>query len=196
MRTFVPFRITGVTGRRSAERTRIAGLDTVVLRATSGEGEEEPFVSEAPTVNPVRVSVHAALPAHDVKTRSLWNFTWTRHDTSWWICLQTEIEDYILYGILRKKTRQKNINFDIIFLTLNVCRNNIYISRRRVVFKTRISVTRYLYLVQKNLANIYEISSTNVTSIIFIMCTNAVESRRPLSKSIEMYKINSIVPPV
>lgn len=64
----------------------------MVLRATSKGGEgwrakgegmgEEPFVSEAPTVNPVRVSVHAALPAHDAKTRSLWNFTWTLHDTS------------------------------------------------------------------------------------------------------------------
>lgn len=40
----------------------------MVLRAT-GEGGKGPFVSGAPTVNPVPVSVHGALPARDAKTR-------------------------------------------------------------------------------------------------------------------------------
>lgn len=38
-----------------------------VRQAKGGKG---PFVSGAPTVNPVPVSVHGALPARDAKTRS------------------------------------------------------------------------------------------------------------------------------
>lgn len=69
VRTFALFRVTGATGRRSAERTGAAGVNTAVLRATSEKGKG-PFILGAPTVNPVPVSVHAALPAHDAKTRS------------------------------------------------------------------------------------------------------------------------------
>lgn len=72
VRAFALFRVTGATGRRSAGRTGATGVDTVwfFVRQARGGGEGAPFVSGAPTVNPVPVSVHGALPARYAKTRS------------------------------------------------------------------------------------------------------------------------------
>lgn len=113
VRAFAPFRVTGATGRRNAGRMGAVRMDTVVLHAR-GEG---PFVSRAPTVNPVPVSVHAVLPA---QRKNMVHISEISRRTAPYFVTNLSLSQDKCLVISYQKDRQKRINRDIIFSTQNL----------------------------------------------------------------------------